>query len=173
MNDAVLLNLHKKSREFSIKTRSTPASLLFKGQATSKHTAVKWPIGCLCCNTHFAWFFASMDDWFDSALPRLPIKLNLIDKLKVEVSASDIVCYSKAFKYMASRSISTWSTVLVIHCDTGHADLSHSKTEILIKAHCLPLETSSKRSAHWWILPQTKISAVWLYKSGPGCSKPD
>ena len=32
-----------KSREVSIKTRSTPTSLSFKGQAT-KHTNVKWYI---------------------------------------------------------------------------------------------------------------------------------
>ena len=47
-NDAVLMlirrNLHNKSSEVSIKTRSTPASLSFKGQAT-KHTTVKWSIG--------------------------------------------------------------------------------------------------------------------------------
>ena len=35
--------LHKKRSEVSIKTRSTQASLSFKGQAT-KHTTVKWPI---------------------------------------------------------------------------------------------------------------------------------
>ena len=44
INDAVLMlisrNLHMKSCEVSIKTRSTPASLSFKGQAT-KHTTVK------------------------------------------------------------------------------------------------------------------------------------
>ena len=44
-NDAVLMlismNLHDKSSEVSIKTRSTPASLSFNGQAT-KHTTVKW-----------------------------------------------------------------------------------------------------------------------------------
>ena len=32
-----------KSSKASIETRSTPASLSFKGQAT-KHTTVKWPI---------------------------------------------------------------------------------------------------------------------------------
>ena len=36
-------NLHKKSREVSIKTRSPPASFTFKGRAT-KHTTVKWSI---------------------------------------------------------------------------------------------------------------------------------
>ena len=36
-------NLHKKSCEVSIKARSTPASLSFKGQVT-KHTTVKWSI---------------------------------------------------------------------------------------------------------------------------------
>ena len=50
-------NLHVKSSEVSIKTRSTPASLSFKGQAT-KHTTVKCAaslvFGCLshcllCC----------------------------------------------------------------------------------------------------------------------------
>ena len=34
-----------KSSKISIKTRSTPASLSFKGQAT-KHTTVKWSILC-------------------------------------------------------------------------------------------------------------------------------
>ena len=42
-NDAVAMlisrNLHKKSSEVSIETRSTPALLSFKGQAT-KHTTV-------------------------------------------------------------------------------------------------------------------------------------
>ena len=46
VNDAILIlissNLHK-SREVSIKTRSTPDSFSFKGQAT-KHTVVKWSI---------------------------------------------------------------------------------------------------------------------------------
>ena len=36
-------NLHKKSIEVSIKTRSTPVSFLFKRQATN-HTTVKWSI---------------------------------------------------------------------------------------------------------------------------------
>ena len=36
-------NLHKKGSEVSIKTRSLPASLSLKGQAT-KHTTVKWSI---------------------------------------------------------------------------------------------------------------------------------
>ena len=36
-------NLHIKRSEVSIKTRSTPASLSFKDQAT-KHTTVKWSI---------------------------------------------------------------------------------------------------------------------------------
>ena len=36
-------NLHKKSCEVSIKARSTPASLSFKGQVT-KHRTVKWSI---------------------------------------------------------------------------------------------------------------------------------
>ena len=39
-----------KSSEGSIKTRSTPASLSFKGQAT-KHTTVKWPM--LTCSSVF------------------------------------------------------------------------------------------------------------------------
>ena len=36
-------NLHIKRSEVSIKTRSTQASISFKGQAT-KHTTVKWSI---------------------------------------------------------------------------------------------------------------------------------
>ena len=47
MNDVVVMliskDLHKKSIEVSIKTRSTPASLSFIGQVT-KHTTVKWTI---------------------------------------------------------------------------------------------------------------------------------
>ena len=47
MNDVVVMliskDLHKKSSEVSIKTRSTPASLSFIGQVT-KHTTVKWTI---------------------------------------------------------------------------------------------------------------------------------
>ena len=45
-------NLHKKRSEVSIKTRSTPASLSFKGQAT-KHTTVKWPIAPYTCTCDF------------------------------------------------------------------------------------------------------------------------
>ena len=36
-------NLHQKTSEVSIKTRSPPASLSFKGQET-KHTTVKWSL---------------------------------------------------------------------------------------------------------------------------------
>ena len=47
VNDAVLMlisrSLQIKSREVSTKTRPTPASLSFKGQAT-KHRTVKWSI---------------------------------------------------------------------------------------------------------------------------------
>ena len=47
VDDAVLMlissNLHKKGREVFIKTRSTPASYSYKGQAT-KYTTVKWSI---------------------------------------------------------------------------------------------------------------------------------
>ena len=39
----ISMNLHKKSSEVSIKTKSPPVSLSFKGQAT-KHTTVKWSI---------------------------------------------------------------------------------------------------------------------------------
>ena len=49
VNDAVLMliswNFHKKSSKVSLKTRSTAASLLFKGQAT-KCTTVKWSVTC-------------------------------------------------------------------------------------------------------------------------------
>ena len=50
VHDAVLVlisrNLHEKSSEVSIKTRLTPASLSFKGQAT-KHTIVKLSVARL------------------------------------------------------------------------------------------------------------------------------
>ena len=45
-----------KSSKVSIKTRSTPASLTFKGQAT-KHTTVKWSIEIFCSCTIFVFFF--------------------------------------------------------------------------------------------------------------------
>lgn len=48
VNDAVLMlisrNLNETSSDVSIKTRSTAASLSFKGQET-KHTTAKWSIG--------------------------------------------------------------------------------------------------------------------------------
>ena len=57
VNDAVLMlmsrNFHMKSSEVSIKTRSTPSSLSFKGQAT-KHTTVKWSIPCCSCSIKWA-----------------------------------------------------------------------------------------------------------------------
>ena len=47
VDDAVLMlisrNVHKKGSEVSIKTRSTPASYSYKGQA-AKYTTVKWSI---------------------------------------------------------------------------------------------------------------------------------
>ena len=47
VNDVVVMlisrNLHKKSSEVSIKAKSTPDSLSFKGQET-KDTTVKWSI---------------------------------------------------------------------------------------------------------------------------------
>ena len=46
-------NLHNKSSEVSIKTRSTPASLSFKGQVT-KHTTVKGTITVKECPTQWA-----------------------------------------------------------------------------------------------------------------------
>ena len=55
VNEVVVMliskNLHKKSSEVSIKTRSPPPSLSFIGQVT-KHTTVKWTIdnGCTLYN---------------------------------------------------------------------------------------------------------------------------
>ena len=43
------LHLHEKDREVCIKTRSPPASLLFKGQVT-QHTTVKWSV--VACFKH-------------------------------------------------------------------------------------------------------------------------
>ena len=43
--------LLKESSEVSIKTRATPASLSFKGQAT-KHMTIKWSIICHCISVH-------------------------------------------------------------------------------------------------------------------------
>ena len=44
-------NLHEKSSELSIKTRSTPASLSFIGQVT-KHTTVIWSIAGSCSDKY-------------------------------------------------------------------------------------------------------------------------
>ena len=58
-------NLHKKSSEVSIKTRSTPASLSFKGQA-SKDATVKWSISSLCLfygeGQNFCFCFSSFEE---------------------------------------------------------------------------------------------------------------
>ena len=47
-------NLHEKGSEVSIKTKSTPASLSYKGQGT-KHTTVKWSIICELCGICRDW----------------------------------------------------------------------------------------------------------------------
>ena len=52
------MHLHDKSSEVCIKTRSTPASLSFKGQVTEQ-TTVKWSIINLVC---FGLFFRSKED---------------------------------------------------------------------------------------------------------------
>ena len=79
-----------KSSKVSIKTRSTPASLSFKGQAT-KHTTVKWPIEQTILNYRFK----SIDKYieihihvvripkvnlprFNSYYPQLPMKHTII-----------------------------------------------------------------------------------------------
>ena len=49
-------NLHKKSREVSIKTRSTPASASFIDQVT-KHTTVKWAIIIISDLAFLAFYF--------------------------------------------------------------------------------------------------------------------
>ena len=53
-----------KSSKVSIKTMSTPASLSFKGQAT-KHTTVKWSIGCLAQRI---WFVVVFQAFLGNAL---------------------------------------------------------------------------------------------------------
>ena len=45
-------NLHKKSSQVSIKTRSSPDSFSFKGQAT-KHTTVKWSTQVLSSRNNY------------------------------------------------------------------------------------------------------------------------
>ena len=46
-----------QSSEVSIKTRSTPASLSFKGQAT-EHTTVKWYIASVLCHLTYSYMRA-------------------------------------------------------------------------------------------------------------------
>ena len=56
--------MHMKSRKVCNKTRSPPASLLFKGQGT-EHTTVKWPIVLLIvinfyCSVIYRFFVTSI-----------------------------------------------------------------------------------------------------------------
>ena len=68
VNDAVLMlisrNLHMKRSEVSIKTRLTPASLSFKGQAT-KHTTVKWSIFFMITGmAYFADYYFDVENYY-------------------------------------------------------------------------------------------------------------
>ena len=55
-------NLHAKSSDVSIKTRSTPASLSFIGQVT-KHTTVRWPFANEAKNANRFPFPGSRPSW--------------------------------------------------------------------------------------------------------------
>ena len=89
-------NLHNKSSEVSIKTRSTPASLSFNGQAT-KHTTVKWSIRNICRNRKYLdqpsterlvrAFVSSKLDYCNSVLYGLPAKqLSNLQRLQTSVA---------------------------------------------------------------------------------------
>ena len=82
------------------------------------------------------------------------------------VSVSGMVSSSKAFTYMASPSISLIDCVgRPLRNTVGVCTFSNS-AETLVKAHCLPLDTSLKRQSAWWILPLTVKSAsdiIWSY----------
>ena len=80
-NDAALMlisrNLHKKSSELSIKTRSTPASLSFKGQAT-KHTTLKWSIELAVIDTaspfrDILWVTTRLLNWSMTKFKYIPL----------------------------------------------------------------------------------------------------
>ena len=58
-------NLHKKSSEVSIKTRSPPASFSFKGQAT-KHTTIKM-VYTLQITTYYLRFYVNYDIWMQGS----------------------------------------------------------------------------------------------------------
>ena len=74
-------DLHKKSSEVFIKTRSPPASLSFKGQET-KHTTVKWSItssttrrtACENVNSRFCNQFSVILNRFYACKMRLAIQ---------------------------------------------------------------------------------------------------
>ena len=68
-------NLHKKSTEVSIKTRSTPASLSFIGQVT-KHTNVKWTIGPIGPILTLSWPLSSWLRFPNTSWLRLNCGLN-------------------------------------------------------------------------------------------------
>ena len=72
-------NLHKKSGEVHIKTRSPSPSLLYKGQAT-KRTHVKWPIHQIIvsnydqinvCKRHHRGFVCSLSRDFKNSVNNL------------------------------------------------------------------------------------------------------
>ena len=75
-------NVHEKSREVSIKTKSPPASYSFKGVAT-KHTTVKWSIPWQWIENYLAHLFlmGSLHQLY-LQLPKLPEKLKKQRKLE-------------------------------------------------------------------------------------------
>ena len=96
-------NLHNRSSEISIKTRSTPASLSFNGQAT-KHTTVKWSIRNIGRIRKFLdqpsterlvhAFVSSKLDYCNSVLYGLPAK-QLSKLQRLQTSAARLVTKSK------------------------------------------------------------------------------
>ena len=106
-NDAVLMlistNLHDKSSEVSIKTRSTPASLSFNGQAT-KHTTIKWSIRNIGRIRNYLdqpsterlvhAFVLSKLDYCNSVLYGLPAK-QLSNLQRLQTSAARLVTKAK------------------------------------------------------------------------------
>ena len=117
-------NLHKKGSEVSIKTRSTPASLSFKGQVT-KHTTVKWTIGI--SNSNVDIYADDTTIWETNSDPLL-IKRGLqdsLDRTSRWLSLNKMVPNTKKTKHLIIGTVQK-----LLHFGNPSLDLSLCGTPI-------------------------------------------
>ena len=117
-------NLHKKGTEVSIETRSTPASLSFKGQVT-KHTTVKWTIGI--SNSNVDIYSDDTTNWETNSDP-LPIKRGLqdsLDRTSRWLSMNKMVPNTKKTKHLIIGTVQK-----LLHSGNPSLDLSLCGTPI-------------------------------------------